>query len=429
MSSFLAAGGAGESAPSFEENWRVGAPENPAFTVLARARRVLLLQGPVGPFFDRVTDWLLAHGCCVQRVVFQGGDERDCQALAPVRFTGTPSSWPAFLGDLLGAAPPDCIVLFGQGRVYHKVALERARAMDLPVIVMEEGYFRPGFVTMELGGVNGYSNTLDRFRWTPPEVLDTPAHLQPSISPMHFQKMAWHASQHYLALHRRRNQYPGYEHHRPVHVPTYAGYWIRSWYRKSVRRGPDRRFQQWLFASQRPYYFVPLQLEEDTQVTQHSTFRGVAAFIVQVLQSFASHAPADTWLVLRQHPHARGGPGHGALIRSVASALGIGDRVHHLVEGDTPDLAQRSLGTVVINSTVGLQALERGVPLMVLGEALYRLPTLTFTGELDRFWQERQLPDPGLAAAFLAQVKHLTQMPASVYALRRERLGWPVRTP
>jgi capsular polysaccharide export protein len=241
---------------------------------------------------------------------------------------------------------------------------------------------------------------------------------------MHFQKMAWHASQHYIALNESRHRYPHYQHHRGVHLPAYASYWSRSWFRKGMRRGADRNFQQWLFSSGQQYYFVPLQLEGDSQITQHSSFSGTAEFVVQVLHSYARYAPRDTMLVFRQHPHSRGGPGDAALIRAVAASLGLGTRVHHMVEGDTPDLAEHSLGTIVINSTVGVQALERGVPLIVLGDAPYKRPAFTFTGGLDKFWHDRGRPDAAVTGAFLAQVKHLTQMPASVYALRSEPLAW-----
>jgi capsular polysaccharide export protein len=146
---------------------------------------------------------------------------------------------------------------------------------------------------------------------------------------------------------------------------------------------------------------------------------------LRVLPSFARHAPKEALLVFRQHPHARGGPGNHELIRTLAKSLEISGRVFHMCEGDTPDLAERSLGTIVINSTVGLQALERRVPLIVLGDALYKHPEFTFTGDIDAFWEERRKPDPDATRAFLAQVKHLTQAPASVYALREEKLGWP----
>jgi capsular polysaccharide export protein len=63
----------------------------------------------------------------------------------------------------------------------------------------------------------------------------------------------------------------------------------------------------------------------------------------------------------------------------------------------------------------------------VLGDALYKRPEFTFMGDIDAFWEERSRPDPDATRAFLAQVKHLTQAPASVYALREEELGWPVK--
>lgn len=421
MTSTLVAGGkARDSLRPAAEPWHQPVHENPAFSCLKGAARVLMLQGPVGPFFDRLAGWLRARGCRVERIVFQGGDEHDCLSVRPTRFRGAPAEWPAYISELLQSQRPDCILLFGQGRFYHKVALERARAMDLPVVVMEEGYFRPGYVTMELGGVNGYSTTLERFEWVDAEDKA----LRPAISPMHFQKMAWHASHHYVALDKRRRQYPHYEHHRSTHVPSYALYWTRSWFRKGVHRGTDNKLQRWLIATRQPYYFVPLQLEGDSQVTQHSPYASISEFVTQVLHSFARHAPAGALLVFRQHPHARGGPGLQALIQSLARSLGASSRVFHLVEGDTPVLAQHSLGTVLINSTVGLQALERGSPLIVLGDSPYKRPALTFAGPLDAFWNERRSPDPEAAGRFLAQVKNLTQAPASVYALRSEPLLW-----
>jgi capsular polysaccharide export protein len=400
---------------------------NPALAVLANSQRVLFLQGPVGPFFDRVAQWLITRGAEVSRVTFHGGDQRDCRAVKPICFRAAPGSWPGFFAALLASWEPDCIVLFGQSRLYHKVALERARAIDLPVVVMEEGYFRPGFVTMELDGVNGYSTTLDRYVWDGSHDLPHPLPdfgLRPDISPRHFQKMAWHATQHYVALWQRRGSYPHYQHHRCDNPAFYARYWAKSWLRKGWYRAGDLKLQQWLIGSRQPYFFVPLQLEGDSQITHHSPFSNNFEFIFRVARSFAENAPKESQLVFRQHPHARGGPGDSRFIRQLAAGLKIADRVHHMTEGDTPDLAEHSLGTVVINSTVGLQALERGVPLIVLGESLYRRRGITFSGELDDFWTQRQRPEIKATSAFLSQIKNLTQAPASVYALRSEPLQW-----
>jgi capsular polysaccharide export protein len=404
---------------------------NPALALLARSRCVMLLQGPVGPFFDRLAGWLHRRGTQVHRVVFQGGDAFDCRAVDPIRFDGRVHDWPEFLGRELDRVQPECIVLFGQSRRYHQAAMELARQRGVHVVVTEEGYFRPGFVTMELDGVNGYSMTLSRYVWKPlapvpssgPEAMVAGA-LQPDISPWHFQKMAWHASQHYSALDRERRHFPYYQHHRRDDPYFYARYWVRSWLRKLAHSSGDQRFQEKLLRRERPYFLVPLQFDGDSQLTCHSPFNGNAAFVIRVMQSFAAHAPADALLVFRQHPHTRGGTGHQKLIATLADELCIDKRVHHLVEGDTPLLAQHSDGVVVVNSTVGLQALERGAPLIAMGDALYKQRDLTFEGELDDFWAAAKPASPAVAQRFLSQVKNLTQAPASVYALREEPLQW-----
>jgi capsular polysaccharide export protein len=404
---------------------------NPALRELSRAKRVLMLQGPVGPFYDRLARWLKHGGAKVDRVVFQGGDRFDCQAFEPIEFTGTLDTWPDFLSATLSRLKVDCVVLFGQSRRYHQVAVPMASAAGIPVVVLEEGYFRPGFVTMELGGVNGYSTTLDRYVWQPIALAERglvtnaqPGSIAPDVSPWHFQKMAWHASRHYAAMHRARKAFPEYRHHRVEDPYHYAAYWLKSWGRKLRQRGEDGRTQQRLFSDGLPYFFVPLQHDGDAQITHHSPYGENCNFIQAVIESFAGHAPADTLLVFRQHPHARGGDGHSALIRQMATDLGIRQRVLHMIEGDTPDLAEHSAGVVLINSTVGLQALERGAPLMVKGDALYKRPGLVFEGPLEQFWWNPTRPDRRLTRSFLLQIKNLTQVSVSAYAGVDEPIKW-----
>jgi hypothetical protein len=62
---------------------------------------------------------------------------------------------------------------------------------------------------------------------------------------------------------------------------------------------------------------------------------------------------------------------------------------------------------------------------MVLGEALYKQPQLSFTGDLDQFWTQARPACPAETQRFLAQMKNLTQAPVSVYALRSEPIAWP----
>jgi hypothetical protein len=75
--------------------------ENPALAVLKASRSVLLLQGPVGPFFDRLSQWLMARSKEVHRIVFSGGDQHDCKVIAPIKFVGSLNEWDRFFEEQL----------------------------------------------------------------------------------------------------------------------------------------------------------------------------------------------------------------------------------------------------------------------------------------------------------------------------------------
>jgi capsular polysaccharide export protein len=397
---------------------------NPALQYLQNAKSILLLQGPVGAFFDRLTTWLMQRGARVRRVAFQGGDVLDSHVIEPILYQQAFAEWPRFFLQQLQNHQTDCVVLFGQSRQYHRVAIDLCKKKGIAVLVLEEGYFRPGFMTMELNGVNGFSETMTKFTWQPASARDD---INADISPNHFQKMAWQASLHYQAMWNARNEFAHYQHHRTSRPGYYAAYWSRSWLRKLKQWIPCNRIQKRLIAEKSitPYYFVPLQHDGDSQIIHHSSFANNAEFVMRVLRSFAVHAPLGSLLVFRQHPQVRGGPGHSELIDGLSRELGIRHRVLYMVEGDTPDLAQHSAGVVVINSTVGLQAMERGAPLKVMGDAIYKHPKLNFMGDLDQFWLQARPACPVATAQFIAQIKNLTQVPVSVYALRNEPIRWP----
>ena len=398
---------------------------NPAFLSLASSRRVLLLQGPLGPFYRRLSRWLSACEKDVCRIVLQGGDARDTPDINVTEFRGRLDEWSLFLVKFIEKENIDTLVLFGQAREYHAIALGVARFRKLKAVVLEEGYFRPGFVTMELDGVNAYSRTLDRFRWKRSEP-SPPSPVLADCTPHHFRKMAFHAIVHYINMWITRSRYKHYQHHREPSPWHYVAYWLRTWGRKALRYHRDREISRRLIAGRTPYFLVPLQNDGDSQITHHSTYGENSKFIFEVTESFAGNAPTDVSLVFRVHPFSRGGHAHRHLIASIAEEFGISERIVYLTEGPTPELAQHSRGVIVINSTVGLQVLERGAPLMAMGEALYKRHGLTFSGPLDRFWSEASPADPNVVSRFLDELKNLTQMPASIYANSDEPLRWPV---
>jgi hypothetical protein len=77
-------------------------------------------------------------------------------------------------------------------------------------------------------------------------------------------------------------------------------------------------------------------------------------------------------------------------------------------------------GVVTVNSTVGLRAIMGQTPTFALGEALYRLPGLVFSGTLDEFWTQGAPPDEALREGFLRSVAHSLHI-RGVYHAREGR--------
>lgn len=408
--------------PPVHPSGKIAVSLNPALAALAQSKSVLLLQGPVGPFFDRLATWLQARGSVVHRIALQGGDVHDAQVVSPVLFQGQPESWPGFLSLQIQTLAVDCIVLFGQTRVHHAHAIRLAQAADLPVVVLEEGYVRPGYITMELGGVNGYSTTLNQYHWSPQ--AGGAELCPPPTTENQFWQMAFYAMRHYLHLRKASSQFPHYVHHKPTSIRLHSAYWLRSFFRKQRHKPFDHRLARRL--ESQPYFLVALQHDGDSQITHHSPFSENAAFIIEVMRSFAHYAPAHHRLVFKQHPFSRGGTGHAHFIKSLTKELGLGDRVVMLIEGHTPSLVRRAQGVLVINSTVGLQTLQMRKPLLVMGDALYKQPGVTFCGSLDQFWTEYHPPAEPATRELVAQIIHLTQAPCNVYGLASEPLLWHI---
>ena len=69
---------------------------------------------------------------------------------------GSPD-WRGFLGAFLHERGVTDVILFGDCRPYHRVAVDLARSRGIAVHVFEEGYFRPDWITLERDGTNGHS--------------------------------------------------------------------------------------------------------------------------------------------------------------------------------------------------------------------------------------------------------------------------------
>lgn len=377
------------------------APSNSgACGVVTGQRRVMLLQGLMGPFFNELGKGLIARRHMVFKVNFNGGDRAYWRLPNGIDYRGTLENWPEAFTELLTKHQITDVMLFGDCRDHHVGALEICRKQNITTWIFEEGYIRPDWVTLENGGVNGYSLLSRDPEWYRLQAAHLPA-LTPHMKvPSSFRTRAIQGLWYNVADLFTRWHYPSWRTHRPWHPLVEGVGWARKLMRRDERRQQGEQLLARLTDKQLGYFLLPLQLDSDAQIRLHSPFAGMIEAIKLVLQSFAEHAPPDVRLVVKEHPLDNGVRDWQLETADLASRFGISDRVDYLAWGDIETIAENALGMVTVNSTSGTLALAKGVPVKVLGKAVYNVSDLTFQGDLSQFWTHARPPDPATFAAF-----------------------------
>ncbi|OGA74798.1 MAG: hypothetical protein A3G81_16735 [Betaproteobacteria bacterium RIFCSPLOWO2_12_FULL_65_14] len=379
-------------------------------------RKFLFLQGASSPFFSRLGDWLAARGAEVRRVNLCAGDALYWRGKPAWSYPGPREGFAAWLEARIGAEGLTDLVLFGDQRPHHRDAAMLARKHGLRVHAFEEGYIRPNWVTLERGGVNAASALPRDAAWYRKVSAALPdagegRRVLPSLAPRIAHDMAYHAANLANCL-----AYRGYRTHRPrLSAVEYAA-WARRYARFALWQRRDAARIEALVERNTPFYFLPLQLNGDAQIVHHSPFGTMANALRPILASFARRAPAEAHLVIKNHPLDTGLVDYARHIGGLERELGLAGRVVFLQTGDVPTLLDHALGVVVVNSTVGLSALQHLRPVKTLGKAIYDLPGMTFQGELDDFWGRLAAPDLELVRAFRNVVVHATQVNGGFYS-------------
>jgi capsular polysaccharide export protein len=209
-------------------------------------------------------------------------------------------------------------------------------------------------------------------------------------------------------------------HHRSLHPVAEPLRWLRGLWRHAVCQHRERGLLAPLTqpGACKRWFLVPLQVHDDSQVQDHSRFAGMLDFLDEVVASFATHAPADALLVVKHHPMDRAYTDYTAHIEALRQRHGLGARLRYVHDLHLPTLLQHARGVVTINSTVGLQSLWHGTPVITLGESVYQIPGLVFDGALADFWQAPGEVDRPLYERFRAHLIASSQLNASFYAKR-----------
>jgi capsular polysaccharide export protein len=369
-------------------------------------RRFLFLQGVPGSFMHSLGQALAARGHGVSRVNFNGGDRLVWPSLPSVDFTGRMGDWPAFLQRLMLDLAPTDLILHGDCRPLHKVAIDLANRHAMTVHVFEEGYLRPDWITLEIGGVNGYSRlprAVAAYHVAAGLLPAQPAaaHVPPSVRSRARDCIAYAAA--CIAL---SPWFPRYATHRGWSLPHEATGWAKRALRAPFAYRRSQAAIRHALAAKGGFFVLPIQMDNDSQILCHSDIGGMMHAIRLVVASFARHAANDTVLVVKAHPLDNGVIDWRGVTQAAARDAGIAVRVVLIEDCDLQLLLDRTLGMVTINSTSATFALASGVPVIALGRSVYDLPGLTHQGSLETFWRAPSLPDTALFDAFRRVLVH-----------------------
>lgn len=372
------------------------------------------MQGPLGPFFARCARYFSERGLQTHKINFNGGDRLFGWADHLVDYRGGPAGWPEYFAGYLRQHDIRAVVVYGDCRYYHREARAVCEAQGVSFWAYEEGYLRPDFVTLEQGGVNGFSGT----DWSPEAVHNYTPHNRSNTIRIGqtFWQRAWFAIAYYITSCFSRREFSGYRHHRPRNCVQEALCWLKSLYRKGLYKFTQRKYTASLVERHSgEYYLYALQTQDDFQLREHSDFDDIEDSIGEVVRSFAQGAAEHELLVIKHHPMDRGFCHYGKLINRLAREHKVRGRVVYCHDLHLPTLLKHARGLVTINSTVGISALLHKVPTITLGRALYDQPGLTHQGTLSEFWQSPQPVDPEFFRAFRTYLYERTQLDGSFF--------------
>jgi capsular polysaccharide export protein len=194
--------------------------------------------------------------------------------------------------------------------------------------------------------------------------------------------------------------------------------WAAHMVRRSVAHVTEPRVIRALYRNP-GYILVPLQVSRDSQLLTASRGWNTKKLIRSCLEALRD-APEKQRIVFKLHPLERSGARLKRNILQQAKQLGIApDQVQVINTGQMGKLASHAGGMIVINSTSAFSALHHAVPVLVLGNAIFRHESVVTTGEtradVKEFFNVRQAKPQSCIDAFIDDLKTQSLIPGDFY--------------
>ena len=394
----------------------------------------LILQGDwEGGLANFALD-LMDAGKQASKVIFHAGDWiYKWKGVTTVSFDAPIELFEDWLRRHISENKIDCLILYNQYRPYNAIGWKIAKELNLECIVLELGLLRPDFCTIYTRNHNRLDYLAERWHSILAEKKiiqepEKPDQLSVMSTPCKILQLAsYYSFSRFISALTRK--YTHYEDQRSLNFFHHLAAGIRGSLRFLRRKNHSRFNSIFSTALSGKYYFIPLQINSDSQVAQHSSFQSIEEFIRVVVDSFIKHAPSDTKLVFKVHPMDRGYKDYQQLINSLQTKPEEG-RILYLDRIHLPTTLKHARACITINSSVGLSALIHHTPVLTLGEAAYNLEGLTYQGMLDEFWVKHDKVNTKLVKNFVALLKLTSQGQGTLFqrlysCSGRCKIAWP----
>lgn len=385
-------------------------------------KKILLLQGPVGPFFAYLQEAFEAKGFGVKRILLNKADSLFSLGKSSYRFSGGIESWDLWFGVELKKNKPDVIVLFGSTRPAHMIATKIAHKLGIEVISLEEGYLRAGYITCEPEGNNQYSTLRN---WKPGNtqtLIRAPLNITSSFSVMCF----WGAV-YYLYREITQSEVEKTLNHRATQgVITESSKWFLHISRMCWSKIFEKSSVSQLYnLHSGGYILIPLQTPSDAQLSVASRGWSNEKLVKESLKALLD-CGAKEILVFKTHPLDENAHKLRGFIYKEAKACGLSHKVKVFRSGKLGKLTQKSSGMIVINSTSAFSALNYHVPVLVLGDAIFRHETIVTVGygkrAIKEFLLKRLVKNSSFVKDFFFSVKEQALVPGDFYAFKTQKI-------
>lgn len=292
-------------------------------------------------------------------------------AFMQVKHGGSDSEWidrihaiAAELDRFTKTFKPDLFILWNNEDHIGQVICHLSKVMGIKTIIMENGYF-PKTLQIDPIGVNANSTA------TTIAFADIKSKVD-SGKPS--QSQSFHAEIYecgnlspidYAISFLKRTFTPGYYRRFPEHRGS-------SWLQKKRIELARKKIRTESPPIPKEYIFIPLQVHDDTQVVLNGLhFKSVESFLDQARKDIYNALGNDINIVVKEHPED--------LCRYDFSA--IRSNFPELIwfqKGNTDELIKKSRAVVVLNSSVGLQAIQNKKPTVVYGKCFYAREEVCF---------------------------------------------------